>query len=78
MQATAFDRTLRRFQQQAPIRSFVVAMVNGDRVQVDHPEALVYRGGVAVFLAADGTPTIFDHESVSEFVAFAGRKREQK
>jgi hypothetical protein len=29
---------------------------------------LVVRGGVAVFVAADGTPTIFDHEGVSEMI----------
>jgi hypothetical protein len=63
-----FDRTLRAFQRRKPFRSFTVALVNGDRFEVDHPEALVLRGGVAVFVAANGTPTLFDHEGVSEFV----------
>jgi hypothetical protein len=45
-----------------------VALVNGDRFQVDHPEALVVRGGVAVFIAADGTPWLFDHEGLNQFV----------
>lgn len=36
---------------------------------VDHPEALVIRGGVAVFLTATGAPTIFDHEGVSQVIA---------
>jgi hypothetical protein len=63
-----FERTLRAYQRRAPFRTFTVALVNGDRVQVDHPEALVLRGGVAVFVAADGVPTLFDHESVSQLV----------
>ena len=63
-----FERTLRAFQQRTPFRPFTVALVNGDRFQVDHPEALVLRDGVAVFVAAGGVPTLFDHESVSELI----------
>ena len=66
MTSEHFERTLRAFQRRTPFRTFTVALVNGDRVQVDHPEALIVRGGVAVFVAASGTPTLFDHESVSE------------
>jgi hypothetical protein len=43
-----------------------VELVSGHRFQVDHPEALVFRGGIAVFVAANGTPTLFDHEGVSQ------------
>ncbi len=56
------------FQRRTPFRPFTVALVNGDRFQVDHPEALVLRGGVAVFITADGVPTLFDRESVSQLV----------
>jgi hypothetical protein len=70
-----FEKTLRAFQKRTPFRSFTVSLVNGDRVQVDHPEALVLRGGVGVFVAADGTPTIFDHESVSDFTAGPSSKK---
>lgn len=61
-----FERTLRAFQRRAPFRPFTVELVSGDRFQVDHPEALVLRDGVAVFVAAGGVPTLFDHESVSQ------------
>lgn len=61
-----FERSLRAFQRRAPFRAFTVALVNGDRFQVDHPEALVLRDGVAVFVAAGGVPVLFDHESVSQ------------
>jgi len=71
-----FERTLRAFQKRAPFRSFTVALINGDRVQVDHPEALIMRGGVAVFVSAEGVPTVFDHESVSEFVAEPRSKKQ--
>jgi hypothetical protein len=68
MEVDNFNRTLRAFQKRTPFKPFTVALVSGDRVQVDHPEALVVRAGVAVFVSTDGTPTIFDHEGASEFV----------
>jgi hypothetical protein len=68
MDTGEFERSLRAFQRRTPFRSFVVALVNGDRFQVDHPEALVLRDGVAVFIAAGGVPTLFDHTSVSQLV----------
>lgn len=61
-----FDRTLRAFQRRTPFKPFTVELVSGHRFQVDHPEALVFRGGIAVFVAANGTPTLFDHERVSQ------------
>ena len=63
-----FDRTLRAFQRRTPFRPFTVELVSGFRLQVDHPEALVFRSGTAVFVAPDGTPTLFDHEGVSRLV----------
>jgi len=68
MTSEHFERTLRAFQKRTPYRPYTVALVNGDRFQVDHPEALVLRDGVAVFIAAGGVPTLFDHESVSELI----------
>jgi hypothetical protein len=68
MDTGAFDRSLRALQRRRPFQPFTVAMVNGDRFQVDHPEALVIRDGIAVFIAAGGVPTLFDHESVSKMV----------
>jgi hypothetical protein len=66
MLAEAFDRTLRAFARRTPFRPFTVEFVSGTRITVDHPEALVFRGGVAVFFSPDGTPSLFDHESVSQ------------
>jgi hypothetical protein len=70
-----FDKTLREYQRRRPFRSYCVRFMSGEHIDVDHPEALVTRGGVAVYLAADGTPTLFDHESVSEVVGKTNRRR---
>jgi hypothetical protein len=61
-----FETTIRGFQRRAPFKPYVVKLVSGDRVQVDHPEALVLRGGVGVFVGTSGEPTIFDFEGVSQ------------
>jgi hypothetical protein len=66
MTADNLDRTLRAFRRRTPFQPFTVELVSGYQFQVDHPEALVFRSGVAVYVATDGTPTIFDHEGVSE------------
>lgn len=66
-----FERVIRAFRRRAPFRPFTVEFVSGERVAVDHPEALVLRGGVAVYLSPEGVPTLFDHESVSEVVGEA-------
>jgi hypothetical protein len=75
VQATHFDKTLKTFQRRTPFRPFSVRFVCGEMVDVDHPEAVVVRAGVGVYVAPDGTPTLFDHESVSEVVAASGRGR---
>ena len=74
MEAGHFDRSLRAFQRRAPFHPFTVALVSGERFQVDHPEALVVRDGVAVFIAAGGAPMLFDHESVSDLSGEATRR----
>ncbi len=61
-----FERTLRAFQRRAPFRPFTVELIGGFRFQVDHPEALVLRAGVAVVVSANGTPALFDHKGVAQ------------
>ena len=63
-----FDQTLAAFQSRSPFRPFTVALVNGDRFEVDHRNALVVRDGVAIYVASGGVPVIFDHEGVSQFI----------
>jgi hypothetical protein len=72
MTADHFQTTLRAFQRRTPFRSYIVELVSGDRITVDHPEALVVRGGVGVFVNSEGAPVIFDHEGVSQVIATPG------
>jgi hypothetical protein len=69
MTAEHFQTTIRAFQRRTPFKSYVVELVSGDRIRVDHQEALVVRGRVGVFVNAAGAPVIFDHERVSQIFA---------
>lgn len=64
-----FERTLREFQQRTPFQPFTVELVYGERFFIDAPEALALRGGVAVFIDTNGTPTLFDHENTGQITA---------
>jgi hypothetical protein len=68
MQADNFERTLDVLRERRPFRPFTVALVNGDRFEVDHPGALAARDGAAIYISPGGVPVIFDHEGVSQIV----------
>jgi hypothetical protein len=68
MQAQTFDEGLRGLSRRAPFKPFMVELVSGKSFTVDHPDALVFRAGVAVFIDPRGALSIFDHESVSRLV----------
>jgi hypothetical protein len=74
MTAEHFDKRLQAYQRRRPFRSFSVHFVSGEHLDVDHPEAMVIRGGVGVYISAAGAPTLFDHESVSEVVGDTERR----
>jgi hypothetical protein len=69
MTAENFDHALRALQDRKPFRVFTVELHGGERFEVDAPNALVVRDGVAVFVAPGGIPRLFDHESVNQLIA---------
>jgi hypothetical protein len=68
MDRAAFAETIRAFRQRTPFRVFTVVTVSGNKYEIDHPEAILERDGVALFAGPGGVPVIFDHEGVSEVV----------
>jgi hypothetical protein len=77
MDRETFAGTIRAFRQRTPFRPFTVVTVSGGRYEIDHPEAILERDGVALFAGPGGVPVIFDHEGVSEvFGDLAGREAE--
>jgi hypothetical protein len=63
-----FDNALKVFRGRQPFRPFTVELVSGNRFEVDFPDALAVRDGVALFFAPGGVPILFDHESVSQII----------
>jgi hypothetical protein len=75
MTAKNVEKTLQVYQKRKPFRSYRVRFVDGEFIDVDHPEALITRGGVAIFFTADNTPILFDHEGVTAIVGTTDRRR---
>jgi hypothetical protein len=79
MDAANFDRALQALARKSPFRPFTVELVSGDRFDVVHPEALMFRNGYAFYLNPDGDWSFFDYEGVSQLLgATNGRKSRKK
>ena len=80
MRSSNFEKALLAFVRRRPFKPFSVALENGDRFTVDHPEALALRGSVAVFIDPQGNYTLFDNTSVTQLTEGGangrGRRRE--
>jgi hypothetical protein len=68
MTVEQFDELFTALNGRSPFHPFTVDLVGGHRFEVDHPQAMVVRDGVAVFLRPGGIPVWFDHESVTQIV----------
>lgn len=68
MTAEHFDVLLEGLRKRQPFHIFTVELNGGKRFEVDHPDAIIHREGVAVFLAPGGIPIWFDHESVNQII----------
>jgi hypothetical protein len=77
MDRETFTETIRAFRNRTPFKPFTVVTVSGNRHEVDHPEAILVRDGVALFAGPGGVPAIFDYDGVSEVVGdLSGRGSE--
>jgi hypothetical protein len=66
MNREIFTESMSLLKGRVPFHPFTVALVNGDRFEVDFPDALSIRDGAAVYLKPRGIPVIFDHEGVNQ------------
>ncbi len=63
------QKAIRTFQKRRPFKAYLVELVGGEKIAVEHPEAMVYRAGTGVYFAPDGELTIPDHEGVSRIAS---------
>jgi len=77
MDSESFTATIRTFRNRTPFRPFTVALLNGDRYEVDQPGVLAVGEGIAVLIAPGGVPVIFDHDGVNQIIGdLSGRGAE--
>jgi hypothetical protein len=69
MDQQTFTATVQALQSRRPFRPFTVALVDGQRYEVDRPNTLALGEGVAVLIAPGGVPVFFDHQGVSQVIA---------
>jgi hypothetical protein len=74
MDRETFDATIRTLKHRTPFRPFTVSLVNGERLEVDHPDALAVRDGVGIFVGPGRIPSIFDHEGVAQVIGDLGNR----
>lgn len=72
MCSATFEQRLAALSKQVPFRPFVVELVNGERIEVDHPEALASRNVRAIFITKEGRAHYFDPEGVNRIVGPEG------
>ena len=76
MDQKTFTETIRAFRNRTPFKPFTVVTVSGARHEVDFPDALAVRDGLAIFVGPGRVPVFFDNEGVSEVIGdLAGRGR---
>ncbi len=68
MTADSFELALQIMRQRVPFQPFTIALVNGDRLEVDHLDALMVRESLAIFFAPGKVPQLFDHEGVAQLI----------
>lgn len=68
MTAESLEQALQIMMHRVPFHPFTIALVNGDRLEVDHPGALMFRESLAIFFAPGRIPQLFDHEGVAQLI----------
>jgi len=68
MTSEHFEQLFDALRGRSPFQPFTVELVGGHRFEIDHPQALILRDGVGVFLQPGGIPVWFDHDSVLQVV----------
>jgi hypothetical protein len=77
MDRETFTATIRALRNRTPFKPFTVALVNGDRYEVDRPEVLALGEGIVILVAPGDVPVFFDHEGVSQVIGdLSGRGAE--
>jgi hypothetical protein len=67
-----FQKVLTAFCKRSPFRPFTLELLNGSRVEVNHPEALRQQGDLLIYKSTSGIQSVFGYESVIRFIDSTG------
>lgn len=77
MDRETFTATIRALRNRMPFQPFTVALLNGDRYEVDRPEILALGEGFAVLITPGNVPVYFDSGGVNQVIGdLSGRAAE--
>lgn len=77
MDRETFSNTVEALLTRRPFKPFTVALVDGAKYEVDRPNILASRDGIAILISPGGVPVFFDHEGVSQVIGdLSGRNAE--
>jgi len=68
MTAEHFETTLDALMAIRPFKPFTIELNTGERIEIDHPGAILWKEASAIFRSPGGTLTMFDHESVNQII----------
>jgi len=68
MDRGTFETAIMTYINRRPYQPFTVELTNGRRMEIDHPNAISMREGMAFFLAPGRIPHFFDHEGVCRII----------
>jgi hypothetical protein len=67
-----YERVLRAFFNIRPFRPFTLELVNGSRLDVNHPEVLRQHGDLIIYKSTMGMQSVFECASVVRFIEATG------
>jgi hypothetical protein len=68
MDRETFTNVIEALQRRIPFQPFTVALLNGDRYEVDRPNILALGDGMAILVAPGNVPVFFDHAGVNQVI----------
>src|ERR1700683_507958 len=66
MTADHFEEVLDALTSRRPFKPFTIELHGGERIESDHPGAILWSSGNAIFRAPGGTLVFFDQDSVNK------------
>jgi hypothetical protein len=67
-----FERVWRAFLRKQPFQPFTLELVNGSRLDINHPEVLRQQGDLIVYRSTMGIQSVFECSGVLRFIEATG------